>query len=491
MLTFRRIYGIIDVIKSGKKAKKVCVLEWKEMYKDESQLKFEDFVFPYGKLNCNNEWVQLSQLIPWDQIEKRYAKKFVNNGHPAKNVRIVVGSLIIKQTLNCSDEWTVRHISENPYLQYFIGLKEFQDCCPFGASTLVAFRKRFNVNEWAEINELLIDGHDKDQDDSGDDNNNGTLLMDATCTPADIAFPQDINLINEAREKTEIIIDELHEQVGGKKPRTDRKKARRNFLRISKSKKKPTKVLRKVIRNQLGYLQRNIRSIAQLVGRGAHLTTRQSNFLNTITTVYEQQKLMLDTKTHGVEKRIVNLYQPYIRPIVRGKAKAKTEFGAKLHISMINGFGRVERVGFEAYNEAEDFEKIVERFKLRTGKYPKRVLADKIYRNRENLRYCKEHHIDISGPALGRPKKDIEIDKKQEYTDICDRNAVEGEFGVGKRSYGLGLITARLKETSESLICITILVMNLQKRRRSFLYLFLNWLFNHHDSLSKYAIIDF
>jgi hypothetical protein len=50
------------------------------------------------------------------------------------------------------------------------------------------------LNELAEINEMLIDGHDKDEDDS-DDSNSGTLLMDATCTPADIAFPQDINLI--------------------------------------------------------------------------------------------------------------------------------------------------------------------------------------------------------------------------------------------------------------------------------------------------------
>jgi len=454
------------------------------MYKDKLQLKFEDFVFPYGKLNSSNEWVKLALIIPWIKIEEKYSKKFVNNGHPAKNVRIVVGSLIIKQTLNCSDEWTVRHISENPYLQYFIGIKEYQDSCPFGASTLVAFRKRFSANEWAEINEMFIDGHDKDQDDSND-NNCGTLLMDATCTPADIAFPQDINLINEAREKTEAIIDELHEQVGGTKPRTDRRKARRNFLHISKAKKKPVKVLRKVIRNQLGYLQRNIRSIAQFIGQGAHLTTKQSDLLNTITTVYEQQKFMLDSNTHVVEKRIVNLYQPYVRPIVRGKAKAKTEFGAKLHISMVNGYGRIERVDFEAYNEAEDFEKIVERFKLRTGKYPKRILADKIYRNRENLRYCKEHNISISGPALGRPKKDAVVDKKQEYTDICDRNAVEGEFGVGKRSYGWGLITARLKETSESLICITILVMNLRKRLRSFLHFFWKLLFYNQSSLIK------
>jgi IS5 family transposase len=50
------------------------------------------------------------------------------------------------------------------------------------------------------------------------------------------------------------------------------------------------------------------------------------------------QKFMLNTNTHVVEKRIVNLYQPHVRPIVRGKAKAKTEFDAKLHISMVNGY---------------------------------------------------------------------------------------------------------------------------------------------------------
>ncbi|MBM9515145.1 transposase [Desulfogranum marinum] len=31
--------------------------------------------------------------------------------------------------------------------------------------------------------------------------------------------------------------------------------------------------------------------------------------------------------------------------------------------------------------------------------------ADKIYRNRENVRYCKKHQIRQSGPRLGRPPK--------------------------------------------------------------------------------------
>ena len=126
------------------------------MYRRNNQIKFSDFVFPYGELDPNNDWVKLSSLIPWDEIEEKYARKFRNNGHPAHNVRTALGSLIIKQRLSCSDEWTVKHVSENPYLQYFIGMKEYTSTCPFGASTLSAFRRRFSEKDIAEILEMNI-----------------------------------------------------------------------------------------------------------------------------------------------------------------------------------------------------------------------------------------------------------------------------------------------------------------------------------------------
>ena len=52
------------------------------MYKKETQLAFEDFVFPFGELDSENEWVKLAGLIPWDTVERAYAKQFVDNGHP-------------------------------------------------------------------------------------------------------------------------------------------------------------------------------------------------------------------------------------------------------------------------------------------------------------------------------------------------------------------------------------------------------------------------
>ena len=140
------------------------------------------------------------------------------------------------------------------------------------------------------------------------------------------------------------------------------------------------------------------------------LSEKQQARLETIRKVYEQQKSMYDHHTHAVPDRIVSLSQPWLRPIVRGKAKAGVEFGAKLDISVCDGWTRLEYYSFDAYNEAQNLTEMIERYRARTGRYPERVLADKIYRNRENLRYCAAHNIRLSGPALGRPRKDEQRD---------------------------------------------------------------------------------
>lgn len=84
----------------------------------------------------------------------------------------------------------------------------------------------------------------------------GTVIIDATCKPADIAFPQDSNLLNKSRENLEKIIDNLHNPSDGKKSRTYRKNTIKDFLNILKSKRKIVKALRKAIGKQLnlGYI---------------------------------------------------------------------------------------------------------------------------------------------------------------------------------------------------------------------------------------------
>lgn len=108
------------------------------------QREFEDFHLAFGgRLSSDNRWVRLAKLIPWDQIEIRYAAKFRSRtGPPALIARIAVGSLIIKEKLQLSDEETVEQIRENPYLQYFLGYKAFTDDRPFDPS--MGWSQRFS-----------------------------------------------------------------------------------------------------------------------------------------------------------------------------------------------------------------------------------------------------------------------------------------------------------------------------------------------------------
>ena len=188
----------------------------------------------------------------------------------------------------------------------------------------------------------------------------------------------------------------------------------------------------------------------------------ESSRLEVIRKFHDQQREMLEKGIHRVEDRIVSLSQPWVRPIVRGKSKSPVEFGMKVSISVVNGYTFIDKMSFDAYNEgAEDeFQQTVEKYRKRFGHYPERVLADKIYRSRANRAYCKEHGIRISGPKLGKPGKNKAEEIRQELREIGERNEVEGKFGTGKRKFGLSCIMGKLKETSGSMVCMDIYIMN-------------------------------
>ena len=365
------------------------------------QLAFHDFPggFSGARIFSDNRWVKLAQIIPWDLVDKKYAENFVGKktGNPAVESRIAFGSLVIKEELHLSDEDTVAMIAENPHCQYFIGMEEFLDKAPFDASKMTAFRKRFPPEAMAEINEAIIAAQKKDpppagnDDDDSTDDNDGTLILDATCAPADIHFPTDAGILNDARELSEKLIDELYKaSVEEIKPRTYRQKARKSYLMLVRNKRPGKNLIRKTLKSQLQYLRRNLGHIENLAQTG-NLTVRQQARLLVIQEVHRQQKQMYDNNRHAVENRIVSVSQPWVRPIVRGKLTAKTEFGAKLALSLEDGYARIEKLSWDAFNESQTLIESCERYRERNGVYPKRILADKIYRNRTNLAFCKTH----------------------------------------------------------------------------------------------------
>ena len=474
------------------------------MYRQSSpgQLSFQDFYLPFGgKLSPENRWVKLADMLPWEEFESTYASQFSEDiGAPAKGFRMALGALIIKEKLGISDRETIDQIRENPYLQYFLGLHEYSDKAPFDSSMLVHFRKRISVDLVSAVNESVVESvmdpasasseesaserdDDSDPPDPPSSGNQGQLIVDASCAPADIHYPTDLDLLNQAREQSERLIDELYQQVAGclpKKPRTYRQTARRDYLRIVKRRKKSRKLIRKGLRQQLNYVRRNLGHIDQLINAGATLAVlnpREYKTLLVIHEVYRQQQHMYQHKQRRIDDRLVSIAQPHVRPIVRGKAGTPVEFGAKFAISCVAGYVFLDHLSWDNFNESEDLITQIERFRTRTGHYPASVHADQIYRTRDNLRWCKHHGIRLSGPPLGRPSLDETQQarlRQQARDDERGRVAVEGKFGQAKRRFGLGRVMAKLAQTAETMIAITCLVMNLEKRLRRFIVLLLH-----------------
>ena len=480
------------------------------------QLSFENFYLPFGgKLSGENRWVKLAEWIPWEDFESEYAAQLSQGmGAPAKSFRMALGALIIKERLGTSDEETVEQIRENPYLQYFLGLSAYSDKAPFDASMMVYFRKRLNLELVGRINVQVVKGanvsaqtpnmeqtsgpcEDKKNEEEGKEGNEaalapnqGQLIVDASCAPADIRYPTDLNLLNEAREATEDVIDALYAQLKGqlnKKPRTYRHQARQAYLQVAKQRKASRKTIRKAIGKQLAYVRRNLVHMDALVAAGASLSPlspRLYRYLLVVHEVFRQQQWMYQQRQHRIDDRIVSLSQPHVRPIVRGKAGTPVEFGAKVSASCVEGQVFLDHLSWDNFNESGDLPQQIEAFSQRFGHYPKSVHADQIYRTRNNRAYCRERGIRLSGPPLGRPVLHEQAQQRQQVLDDAKvRNQIEGKFGQGKRRFSLGRIMAKLAQTAESMIAITFLVMNLERLLRLFLFIFLGFVMVCYQSI--------
>jgi hypothetical protein len=213
----------------------------KNAYVSPSQLILAGFESPFSQtLNPNNRWVILAGKIPWDILVDTYLFQLNNSetGADAINPRVAIGAMILKHMCNMSDRETVLQIQENMYMQYFIGYSSFSNEAPFDPSLFVEFRKRLGIHQINSINERILglsvsnptpeaeytDDSDNTTGTSATEDspqqkivvpenevpNKGTLITDATACPQDIAYPTDLNLLNDAREKSEEIIDVLY-----------------------------------------------------------------------------------------------------------------------------------------------------------------------------------------------------------------------------------------------------------------------------------------
>lgn len=190
-----------------------------------------------------------AQSIPWDKCANLFP---YGTGNVAKYLQLALVACLIQREYGYSDEEIVLQIQENPYLQYFCGYASYDDSKPsFDPSIMVHFRKRLTPEILVEINEMVNQEAEK-KDDQNDNSSNGggnsgTIIVDVTCAPSNIQYPQDVSLLNEARENAEKLPDVLHNSADGKKPRTYRKCARKDYPKYVRCRKHTAKMPRKAI----------------------------------------------------------------------------------------------------------------------------------------------------------------------------------------------------------------------------------------------------
>ncbi|HVB66204.1 MAG TPA: transposase, partial [Candidatus Acidoferrales bacterium] len=487
-----------------------------------NQLVLPGFETPFEqKLTWRNRWVKLAHNIPWDKLVKYYDDLFPSKeGRPPISGRVILGAVIIKHLGDLTDRETIAQIQENMFMQYFLGYSSFTNEEPFSDTLFPEIRERLSIELLSRINEVIalhcIEMHEAKQRDKEDlfnkkqkktfvqnnndsnapneidaaeikvepvesngvsvennveqkeeppaaKNNKGKLLMDATVAPQNITFPTDLKLLNAARKKSEELIDILYDHLlhGKIKVRTYRQEARKCFLNSAKKKRKTAKEIYKANGSQLRYLRRNLDHIDFLLAayKKFPLKPKDQKYLMVLHTVYDQQEEMHRTHTHRIDHRIVNIHQPHVRPIVRGKENAKTEFGSKVQMSLVGGFAFIDHLSWEAFNEGGYLMDSVEKYKARFGFYPAEVLADQIYCTRDNRKQLKLLDIKLIARPLGRPSAQA----MKIHLSPGERNPIEGKFGQAKVAYGLNNIRAKLSSTSTSWIAAIALVLNLVK----------------------------
>ena len=491
-------------------------MRFKPHYK---QLRIDEFFDSFNNLPKNNRWVALGDNLPWDAIDQMY-QRHINNkkvGRREKPSRMVIGAMIIKHTLKLSDIETISQIQENPFMQYMVGLEEYNPHEPiFDPSLLTYVRKRLDIDDINFITAIMsgkitefeesckksedsdsstgsnlkTNKHNSDSSSSSQEPqfsendfvdesgqyHKGSLKIDATCCDAEVRYPTDLDLLHDGLEVTNQQIKILCKALGLKLPNTNMKKAEKYYQRIIKKRRKSRNAIRSTIEKLLAYLKRDKDILLSIIAKRYDyfylLPPRHQRLYKTVLTMYHQQLWMFKSNKRSCKDRIISLFQDHIRPIVRGKAKARTEFGAKIGAAVVDGFTYIDQLSWDAYNEKEDLIIHVQKYKERFGYLPAKIYADKIYMNRDNRRYMKAMHILQMCPALGRPPKEA---KTPEYKAKMakasgERNEVEATFGTMKRAYGANNIRAKLPNTSACWIGMCAFVKNIKKFMKVLLF---------------------
>ncbi len=393
----------------------------------------------------NTQLGQLYQAIPFSELEKQFPAA-EQKGRPAfMNIQGGIALQVLKSYLGLSDEKLIDRLNSDWVLQYFCGIQ---------LKSGQWIRDKDYVGRWRRYLARHID-YDAFQKAlalhwSDFIQRPAVVMMDATCYESHLRYPTDVKLLWESCQVLWRLIDGRCKELGLRKIRRKQKQIQSALNNYQKYKRKPKKLRRSITKRLLNLLAKGLYSWDDLVFKyGGLLRQKTFDLLKNIRQVYTQQLTRFNDPDAKIKDRIVSLYKPYIRPIVRGKEIKKTEFGAKVHSFQVDGITFVEHFSFDAFNEGIRLQSTLNLAKEYFGTC-KHLGADRIYANNPNRKYCSIKGIATNFVRKGpRPKIPTLSDQLRTILASIRASQMEGTFGNEKLHYNLHRIKARTEQSEK------------------------------------------
>jgi IS5 family transposase len=310
---------------------------------------------------------QLAEAIPWSEFESAFGKFYSEEGRPAKPVRLMVGLLLLKQMFNQGDETVVAAWVQNPYWQYFCGMREFQWQLPCDPSDLVYFRQRIGEAGMQRILKVSVQLH-------GDQAQEPEVVVDTTVQEKNITYPTDSKLAHKIIRRCWKLADRH-----GVKLRRRYRKAARYCVRAQRWRRdrRKRKLAHRALRKLKVIAGRLIRELERKLPESV-CEAQQANFA-LYRRVLKQQPADRD--------KIYSLHEPQVYCLSKGKEHKKYEFGSKASVVMTKRAGVI--VGAVAHEanlyDGDALSPALEQTVAITGQTPSKAIVDRGYRGRKTV----------------------------------------------------------------------------------------------------------
>jgi len=390
---------------------------------------------------------QLYQSIPFNELGSLLPQKKTKVGAKMRlSPKGLFGLMFLKHYTNLSDRKLIDRLNTDWAMQLFCGIQLSED--EMIKDRNMPSRVRGFIGEHVSIEDVqavLVESW------KGDMENLHVQLNDATAYESYIKYPTDVKLLWDSVYWVFETMHALYRVLGLRKPRSKYNEHKLAQVDYQKKRKKTYKMTRVRKRALLRLLKKGIGllTLVQEKAEGQGISIKEKHLIQFIyiKEIYRQQQYMFDNRTNQIANRIVSLFKPYLRPIVRGKENKRVEFGAKATVAQVDGINFIDRLCFDAYNEAKELIDSIRKHRQRFGKLSQ-IGIDQIYGTNQNRKYMKKEGIYHSLVRKGRAAKDEGQQKVLRKELGKERSTVlEGSFGNEKNHYGLRKIKARTQAT--------------------------------------------